>query len=173
MCYYKRCLQKCPSHISAAFGHEIHRSKTDASALHRQHHTRDISTAAELSHWDTLSGQSGTRWVNLTCPSLNKILDLLWIRWQKNKAHSSRLTRVVLLVSLDSIVADVRLLEKGMEMVHKEFQQHKDSVVLTDFLSKNRSLLDSVLKDSKTAQVQHFFLNTLHFKWKWIRCHML
>ncbi|KAA0704518.1 Formin-like protein 1 [Triplophysa tibetana] len=56
------------------------------------------------------------------------------------------------LVSLDSIIADVRLLEKGMEMVHKEFQHHKDSVVLRDFLSKNGSLLDSVLKDSKTAQ---------------------
>ncbi|XP_057175687.1 formin-like protein 1 [Triplophysa rosa] len=56
------------------------------------------------------------------------------------------------LVSLDSIIADVRSLEKGMEMVRKEFQQHKDSVVLADFLSKNGSVLDSVLKDSKTAQ---------------------
>lgn len=56
------------------------------------------------------------------------------------------------LLSLDSIAADVRLLEKGMEMVRKEFQQQKGGVVLTDFLSKNGALLDSVVKDSKTAQ---------------------
>lgn len=58
-------------------------------------------------------------------------------------------------MSLDSIVADVRLLEKGMEMVRNEFHQQKDSVVLTGFVSKNGALLDSVVKDSKTAQVPH------------------
>ncbi|RXN02726.1 formin 1 [Labeo rohita] len=56
------------------------------------------------------------------------------------------------LVSLDSILADVRSLEKGMEVVRKEYLQQKDSAVLTDFTSKNGSLLDSVVKDSKTAE---------------------
>ncbi|XP_051537954.1 formin-like protein 1 isoform X1 [Myxocyprinus asiaticus] len=56
------------------------------------------------------------------------------------------------LVSLDSILADVLSLEKGMDVVCKEFQQQKDSAVLTNFLSNNSSLLDSVVKDSKTAQ---------------------
>ncbi|XP_016327404.1 formin-like protein 1 [Sinocyclocheilus anshuiensis] len=56
------------------------------------------------------------------------------------------------LVSLDSILADVRSLEKGMEVVRKEFLQQKDSVVLTNFMSNNGSLLDSVVKDSKTAE---------------------
>lgn len=56
------------------------------------------------------------------------------------------------LVSLESIVADVRSLEKGMEMVRKEFNQQKDNVVLTDFLTKNSDLLDSVVQDGKTSQ---------------------
>ncbi|XP_016146869.1 formin-like protein 1 isoform X2 [Sinocyclocheilus grahami] len=56
------------------------------------------------------------------------------------------------LVSLDSILADVRSLEKGMEVVRKEFLQQKDSAILTNFMSKNGSLLDSVVKDSKTAE---------------------
>ncbi|XP_016380552.1 formin-like protein 1 [Sinocyclocheilus rhinocerous] len=56
------------------------------------------------------------------------------------------------LVSLDSILADVRSLEKGMAVVRKEFLQQKDSAVLTNFMSNNSSLLDSVVKDSKTAE---------------------
>uniref|UniRef100_A0A8C2KZB6 Formin like 1 n=1 Tax=Cyprinus carpio TaxID=7962 RepID=A0A8C2KZB6_CYPCA len=56
------------------------------------------------------------------------------------------------LVSLDSILADVRSLEKGMDVVRKEFLQQKDSAVLTNFMSNNGSLLDSVVKDSKTAE---------------------
>ncbi|XP_016418142.1 formin-like protein 1 [Sinocyclocheilus rhinocerous] len=47
---------------------------------------------------------------------------------------------------------DVRSLEKGMEVVRKEFLQQKDSAVLTNFMSNNGSLLDSVVKDSKTAE---------------------
>uniref|UniRef100_A0A8C1JYC8 Formin like 1 n=1 Tax=Cyprinus carpio TaxID=7962 RepID=A0A8C1JYC8_CYPCA len=56
------------------------------------------------------------------------------------------------LVSQDSILADVRSLEKGMEVVRREYFQQKDSAVLTNFMSSNGSLLDSVVKDSKTAE---------------------
>ncbi|XP_073686720.1 formin-like protein 1 [Garra rufa] len=56
------------------------------------------------------------------------------------------------LVSLDSILADVRSLEKGMEVVRKEYLQQKDNAVLTNFTSNNGSLLDSVVKDSKTSE---------------------
>ncbi|KTF82322.1 hypothetical protein cypCar_00049266 [Cyprinus carpio] len=55
-------------------------------------------------------------------------------------------------VSQDSILADVRSLEKGMEVVRREYFQQKDSAVLTNFMSSNGSLLDSVVKDSKTAE---------------------
>jgi len=41
-----------------------------------------------------------------------------------------------------------------MEVVRKEFQQQKDSAVLTNFMSNNGSLLDTIVKDSKTAQVE-------------------
>ncbi|XP_030626141.1 formin-like protein 1 [Chanos chanos] len=56
------------------------------------------------------------------------------------------------LVSLDSILQDVRSLEKGMEVTLKEFQQQKDSPVLRDFLSSNGTMLESLGKDGKTAQ---------------------
>ncbi|KAK7123411.1 hypothetical protein R3I93_021740 [Phoxinus phoxinus] len=56
------------------------------------------------------------------------------------------------LVSLDSILADVRSLEKGMDVIRKEFHQQKDSAVLTNFMSNNGSQLDTIVKDSKTAQ---------------------
>lgn len=57
-------------------------------------------------------------------------------------------------VSLDSILTDVRSLEKGIEVVRKEYLQQKDSAVLTNFMSSNGGLLDSVVKDSKTAEVE-------------------
>ncbi|KAF5903969.1 formin-like protein 1, partial [Clarias magur] len=56
------------------------------------------------------------------------------------------------MVSLDSILLDVRALEAGMEVARKEFEEQKDNAILRDFLSDNSSLLDSVVKDAKTAQ---------------------
>ncbi|XP_062848781.1 formin-like protein 1 [Trichomycterus rosablanca] len=55
-------------------------------------------------------------------------------------------------VSLESIVMDVRALEKGMEVTRKEFEEQQDSPVLSDFLSNNSSLMETVIKDAKTAQ---------------------
>ncbi|XP_026056489.1 formin-like protein 1 [Carassius auratus] len=65
------------------------------------------------------------------------------------------------LVSQDSILADVRSLEKGMEVVRREYLQQKDSAVLTNFMSSNGSLLDSVVKDSKTAE--EVFLSVVEY----------
>ncbi|XP_076826462.1 formin-like 1b isoform X2 [Brachyhypopomus gauderio] len=56
------------------------------------------------------------------------------------------------LVSLDSILMDVRALEKGMDMTQKEFEEEKASPILRDFLSNNSSRVKSVVKDAKTAQ---------------------
>uniref|UniRef100_A0A668AK89 FH2 domain-containing protein n=1 Tax=Myripristis murdjan TaxID=586833 RepID=A0A668AK89_9TELE len=56
------------------------------------------------------------------------------------------------LVSLNSIVQDVRALEKGMEMTRKEFTIEEDNPVLKNFLSSNNELLNSVVADGKTAQ---------------------
>ncbi|XP_064806997.1 formin-like protein 1 [Oncorhynchus masou masou] len=56
------------------------------------------------------------------------------------------------LVSLDSILQDVRALERGMEVTRKEFAIHEDNAVLQEFLTSNNDLLDSVVGDGKTAQ---------------------
>ncbi|XP_047667238.1 formin-like protein 1 isoform X2 [Tachysurus fulvidraco] len=56
------------------------------------------------------------------------------------------------MVSLDSILLDIRALEKGMEVTQKEFEEQKDNSILKDFLSNNSSLMDAVVKDAKTAQ---------------------
>uniref|UniRef100_A0A8C4EUC7 Formin-like protein 1 n=1 Tax=Dicentrarchus labrax TaxID=13489 RepID=A0A8C4EUC7_DICLA len=55
------------------------------------------------------------------------------------------------LVSLDSILQDVRALERGMEVTRREFSVEKDNPVLQTFLS-NTELLHSLIADGKTAQ---------------------
>ncbi|XP_023691360.2 formin-like protein 1 isoform X1 [Paramormyrops kingsleyae] len=55
-------------------------------------------------------------------------------------------------VALDSILQEVRSLERGMEMARKEFMVQDDSPALKEFLKTNSELLDSLIKDSKAAQ---------------------
>lgn len=55
------------------------------------------------------------------------------------------------LVSLDGILQDIRSLERGMEMTKKEFLV-QDSPVLKDFIKTNSEQLETLIKDSKTAQ---------------------
>ncbi|KAK9534683.1 hypothetical protein VZT92_007113 [Zoarces viviparus] len=56
------------------------------------------------------------------------------------------------LVSLDGILQDIRSLERGMEMTKKEFLVQDDSPVLKDFIKTNSEQLETLIKDSKTAQ---------------------
>nr|XP_009295890.3 LOW QUALITY PROTEIN: formin-like protein 1 [Danio rerio] len=56
------------------------------------------------------------------------------------------------LVSLDSVLSDVCSLQKGMDVVCKELEQQQNSSVLTQFICTNRGLLDTLIKDSTTAQ---------------------
>lgn len=56
------------------------------------------------------------------------------------------------LVSLDGILQDIRSLERGMEMTQKEFAEQDDSPVLRDFIKTNSEQLETLIKDSKTAQ---------------------
>uniref|UniRef100_A0A3Q3FD12 FH2 domain-containing protein n=1 Tax=Labrus bergylta TaxID=56723 RepID=A0A3Q3FD12_9LABR len=56
------------------------------------------------------------------------------------------------LVSLDSILQDVRSLERGLELTSRELSVEKDNPVLQTFLSSNTELLSSLIADGKTAQ---------------------
>ncbi|KAJ8364623.1 hypothetical protein SKAU_G00134540 [Synaphobranchus kaupii] len=56
------------------------------------------------------------------------------------------------LVSLDSILQDLRSLEKGMELTRKEFMVQDDNPVLKEFLKSSNQLLDTLVNDGKTAQ---------------------
>ncbi|KAM9746575.1 LOW QUALITY PROTEIN: formin-like protein 1 [Menidia menidia] len=56
------------------------------------------------------------------------------------------------LVSLDSILQDIRSLERGMEMTKKEFLVQDDCPVLKEFIKTNSEQLASLIKDSRTAQ---------------------
>lgn len=56
------------------------------------------------------------------------------------------------LVSLDSILQDVRALQRGMEVTRREFEVENSDPVLQTFLSRNTELLNSVAADGKTAQ---------------------
>ncbi|XP_061448168.1 formin-like protein 1 isoform X2 [Rhineura floridana] len=55
-------------------------------------------------------------------------------------------------VSLDSVLQDVRGLQRGMELTRKEFMRQDDSAVLKDFLKANTEVMEKLLADSKTAQ---------------------
>ncbi|XP_051995948.1 formin-like protein 1 [Xyrauchen texanus] len=56
------------------------------------------------------------------------------------------------LVSLDSVLQDVRSLERGMEGTKKEFLVQDDILALKEFVKANSDVLDSLVKDGKTAQ---------------------
>ncbi|XP_045442130.1 formin-like protein 1 isoform X1 [Pipistrellus kuhlii] len=55
-------------------------------------------------------------------------------------------------VSLDSILGDVRALQRGLEQTQREFVRQDDCVVLKEFLRANSPTMDKLLADSKTAQ---------------------
>lgn len=57
-------------------------------------------------------------------------------------------------VSLDSVLQDVRGLQRGMELTRKEFMRQDDSVVLKEFLKANTEVMEKLQTDSKTAQVR-------------------
>ncbi|CAG5868872.1 unnamed protein product [Menidia menidia] len=56
------------------------------------------------------------------------------------------------LVSIDSVLQDVRALERGMEATRSEFQA-ENHPVLQRFLSSNAGLLEALTADGRTAQV--------------------
>lgn len=56
-------------------------------------------------------------------------------------------------MSLDGVLQNIRSLERGMEMTKKEFLVQDDSPVLKEFIKTNCEILESLVKDSKTAQV--------------------
>lgn len=60
-------------------------------------------------------------------------------------------------MSLDSILQDVRTLDRGMEVTRREFSVEKDNPVLQQFLSSNAELLQSLTADGRTAQVDETF----------------
>lgn len=57
-------------------------------------------------------------------------------------------------VSLDSVLQDLRSLERGMEGTKKEFLVQDDIPALKEFVKANSDALDSLVKDGKTAQVR-------------------
>uniref|UniRef100_A0A3Q1C5V9 Formin-like 1a n=1 Tax=Amphiprion ocellaris TaxID=80972 RepID=A0A3Q1C5V9_AMPOC len=56
------------------------------------------------------------------------------------------------LVSVDSILQDIRALDRGMEVTRREFSVEKENPVLQRFISSNTELLNSLTADGKTAQ---------------------
>ncbi|XP_041087295.1 formin-like protein 1 [Polyodon spathula] len=55
-------------------------------------------------------------------------------------------------VSLDSVMQDVRSLQRGMELTRKEFMVQDDNAVLKGFLKSNSEVLDTLQADCTTGQ---------------------
>lgn len=56
-------------------------------------------------------------------------------------------------MSLDSVLQDLRALQRGMELTRREFVAEHENPVLRTFLSGNAELLVALAADGKTAQV--------------------
>lgn len=56
-------------------------------------------------------------------------------------------------MSLDSVLGDVRSLQRGLELTQREFVRQDNCTVLKEFLKTNSPIMDKLLADSKTAQV--------------------
>lgn len=54
-------------------------------------------------------------------------------------------------VSLDSVLGDVRSLQRGLELTQREFVRQDDCVVLKEFLRVNSPVMDKLLADSKAG----------------------
>lgn len=65
-------------------------------------------------------------------------------------------------VSLESILQDLQALDRGMELTRREFSLDAGNLVLKAFLDNNTELLNSVMADGKTAQVQLSMLTVDH-----------
>lgn len=64
-------------------------------------------------------------------------------------------------MSLESILQDLRALQRGMEVTRREFSAETDNTVLQTFLSSNAELLHALTADGKTAQVASNNLQTV------------
>lgn len=76
-------------------------------------------------------------------------------------------------VSLDSVLGDVRSLQRGLELTQREFVRQDDCMVLKEFLRTNSPIMDKLLADSKTAQVGWGWPGLVAggWVWGWSTCH--
>ncbi|XP_018597604.2 formin-like protein 1 isoform X1 [Scleropages formosus] len=146
--------------IILAFGNYMNSSKRGAAYGFRLQSLDLVSTA----HLALLDTKSTDRRQTL----LHYIVSIIQEKYPEMLSFHTELHFMdkAALVSLDSILQDVRSLEKGMEVARKEFMVQDDSPVLKEFLKTNSEVLDKLVADGKTAQeayvsvVQYFGENS-------------
>lgn len=60
---------------------------------------------------------------------------------------------LMLTVSLDNVLLDVKELNRGMELTKREYSMHGHNTMLKDFIAHNESKLKKLQDDAKIAQV--------------------
>lgn len=60
---------------------------------------------------------------------------------------------LVLAVSLENVLMDVRELNRGMELTKREYSMHGHNTMLKEFIAHNESKLKKLQDDAKIAQV--------------------
>ncbi|XP_072926793.1 formin-like protein 1 isoform X1 [Hemitrygon akajei] len=85
---------------------------------------------------------------------MNYIVDIIQKKYPElNTFHTELLfVEKAGAVSLDNVIQDVRSLQQGMELTRKTFMVQDTSLILKEFMSTNSEKVDSLMKDSKTAQ---------------------
>uniref|UniRef100_A0AAY4D395 Formin-like 1a n=1 Tax=Denticeps clupeoides TaxID=299321 RepID=A0AAY4D395_9TELE len=90
---------------------------------------------------------------------LNFIVDMVQEKYPDLVSFHSELKFLdkAALVSLDSVVQDVRTLDRGMEVAQKEFLVQDDNPVLKEFNKVNGQVISFITKDAKAAQAVEYF----------------
>lgn len=68
---------------------------------------------------------------------------------------------LVLTVSLENVLMDVRELTRGMELTKREYSMHGHNTMLKEFIGHNESKLKKLQDDAKIAQVSWVSSDTL------------
>ncbi|KAG7243532.1 hypothetical protein INR49_011088 [Caranx melampygus] len=109
-----------------------------------QFKTRAQGTPTDLSNIKKKVVQKTPSKISLIDPNKAKNLAITLRKGGMNPA--------AICTAIETILQDIRSLERGMEMTKKEFLVQDDSPVLKEFIKTNSEQLEALIKDSKTAQ---------------------
>ncbi|ERE68636.1 formin-like protein 3 isoform 1 [Cricetulus griseus] len=137
-----------PSQITGTVFTELNDEKVlqelDMNDFEEQFKTKSQGPSLDLS---TLKGKAAHKApTKATLIEANRAKNLA-ITLRKGNLGADRICQAI-----ETVLGDVRSLQRGLELTQREFVRQDDCVVLKEFLRANSPTMDKLLADSKTAQ---------------------